>query len=138
MTRRELMGWAMTLSLSRLLGKSDGKEKDKVTVVLHLNPELVEELKVAAASRNNISVEEFIVETISCAVSDPSCEPKEAVAVRLIDRSNPLPEVQICYACGHALQDNFHGLDQRDYVATGLDKFKHSGRCTECHFCYPS
>ena len=132
MTRRDLMGWAMTFGLARLLGKGNGKEKEKVAVVLHLDPELVEELKVAAQSRNNVSIEEFIVETISCAVSDRSCEPKEA-----IDRTNPLP-VQTCYACGHSLEDNFHGLDQRDYIATGPDEFKHSGRCTECYFCNPS
>ena len=115
------MGWAMNLGLAKLLGiGANGKEKEKVTVVLHLDPHLVEELKIAAESRNNISVEEYIVETISCAVSDRSCEPE--------------PKVEsLCYLCGHSMENNDHGMLEQDYNSEG----EHTGQCTECHVCNP-
>ena len=52
--------------------RADGK----VTVTLHLDHRLVEELRIAQESRNNVSLEEYITETLSCAVSDRSCLPK--------------------------------------------------------------
>ena len=57
------------------------EQGSKVKVILHLDPRLVEECKIAAKSRNNKSLEEWITETIANAVSDQSILPK-AQAIR--------------------------------------------------------
>ena len=130
-TRRMLLGWVMNLGIVKLLGLgSNGKDKQKVTITLHLDAELVKELQIAAESRNNISVEEYITETISCAVSDRSCEPKEEVA-----KDISIPGLDDCYLCGHSMKDNFHSVQAGDYNQTTPHTWEHSGRCRECNVC---
>jgi hypothetical protein len=66
MTRRLLLE-ALLRSLTR--------PPETVTVILHLRPGLVERCRIAQHSRNNLSLEDWITETIAGAVSDCSVEP---------------------------------------------------------------
>ena len=70
LTRRDVL-----FSLLGLAAMGPRQHREQITVVLHLDPRLVEECRIAQASRNNISLEEWITETIANAVSDCSVLP---------------------------------------------------------------